>query len=98
MVVVAPNAITVGAPKNPIISHRRNQFCCVPTATINFCYFPRGQYLYSPPIGHLWIFPTPSSEIMITNNLINTQHVKTSVIKSRILYIQSAMTHPEITS
>jgi hypothetical protein len=47
--------------------------------------------VYSPPIGHMWLSLTPSSELITTNIPINTQHVetKTNTIKSKITY-----THP----
>jgi hypothetical protein len=39
-----------------------------------------------PPITHLWISPTQASEIIITYNPINPQHVKTNtnIINSTI--------------
>jgi hypothetical protein len=47
------------------------------------------------PIGRLWILLTPSSDIKIINNPINTQRVKaeTNIIKSTIIYIQSINIH-----
>jgi hypothetical protein len=42
------------------------------------------------PTRHPWISPTLSSEIITTNNTINTQHfkTKTNIIKSTTTYIQ----------
>jgi hypothetical protein len=43
----------------------------------------------SPPVTHLWTSHTPSSDIIITDNPINTQHAKTktSIIKLTVTYI-----------
>jgi hypothetical protein len=63
--------------------------------TVTNCAPNGGWWLYSPPIRRLWISLTPSSDIKIVNNPINTRHVKTKTnkIKSTVTYIQSINIH-----
>jgi hypothetical protein len=53
--------------------------CCTPDG---------GRWLYTHPVRRLWISLSPSSDIKITNNPLNTLHdkTKTNIIKSTIIY------------
>jgi hypothetical protein len=90
-------AIPVGTPKNLILSQHCHEFYCVTRLRHKNSYYNSPSYsvLPLPPSKHLWIALTPSSDIIIINNPLNTRHhkTKTSIIKSTITYIQSIYTH-----